>query len=530
MYCVLTNVFYNIKLSISITSMALYKQGDIELLAENWSNIMVDVEHERNLMLEPTLEEMKEVHEIILEFVRNNKRKIYGGFALNLLVKDKDKKDAIYKDNKVPDVDLYSPDPIGDLMKLCNILHNTGYKAVVGREAMHQETYSLSVNYVRYCDISYVPRNIYNKMQFVEIDKLILIHPHFMFIDYLRMMTDPLISYWRFEADLKSYRRFFLLQKHYPFPSPKNEMKIKNNSSTIQVALDMIFQFLLNRNTVIVTGLYAYNYYLYESKILDSNESNNMLLLQVPYYEFISSDYRSDYVALINHLKSNVIVPQDRLTSTEFYPFFQFTGNSVEIYVDKQLICRIYNNNKRCFPYLDLSAIKFNISANSVEKHKKHTIRMGTFPLILLYGLLSIMRARTNDDIQNKNLYYQFVGNLLDARNFYFEKYKKNYLDDTPFREFVVKCIGEAIQPDRQRRLLIESRKKKNKRYSFTYEPDNGVREPSSHYEFANSSGNVINNPKNLKLTEQFNEDDSEGNFDDDPEGDLETDENQITL
>jgi hypothetical protein len=155
------------------------------------------------------------------------------------------------------------------------------------------------------------------------------------------------------------------------------------------------------------------------------------------------------------------------------------------------------------------------MSNNSVEKHKKYTIRMGTFPVTLLYGLISIMRARTTENAHDKNLYYQVVGNLLEARNFYFEKYNKNYLDDTPFREFVVKCIGETIQPDRQRRLLIESRKKKNKRYTFTYEPADGVKEPSTNYEFANSSGNPINNPKNLRLAEKFHEDDPEGDFDD---------------
>lgn len=496
--------------------MSLYKQGDIELLAQNWDNIMANVEQERLALLEPTLEEMKEVHEIILDFVRSHKRKVYGGFALNLLVKDKNKKDAIYKDNKIPDIDFYSPDPIGDLMKLCNVLHEKGYKAVAGREAMHQETYSLSVNYMTYCDLSYVPRNIYNKMPFIEVDKLLLIHPHFMFIDYLRMMTDPLISYWRFEGDLKSYRRFFLLQKHYTFPQSKSEIKINDVTPTIQTALDMIFQFLLNRTSIIVTGLYSYNYYLCESKILESDNNGNKALINVPYYEFISSDYRTDFFALMNHLKSNVIIPQDRLTSNEFYPFFQFTGHSVEIYIDKQLICRIYNNNKKCFPYLDLPAMKFNVSENTVEKHKKYTIRLGTFPLTILYGLISIMKARTNENNNDKNLYYQVVGNLLESRSFFFKKYNKNYLDDTPFREFVVKCIGETIQPDRQRRLLIESRKKKNKRYTFTYEPENGVKEPSTNYEFANSSGNSINNPKNLRLAEKFHEDDPEGDFEDD--------------
>lgn len=495
--------------------MALYKQGDIELLAENWQTIMANVENERLALLEPTIDEMKEVHEIILNFVRSNKRKVYGGFALNLLVKDKNKNDAIYKDNKIPDIDFYSPDPIGDLMKLCNILHEKGYKAVAGREAMHQETYSLSVNYMTYCDLSYVPRNIYNKMPFIEIDKLLLIHPHFMFIDYLRMLTDPLISYWRFEGDLKSYRRFFLLQKHYPFPRPKESISFKPVSPTIQTALDMIFQFLINRNTIIVQGLYAYNYYIYESSILDSNKKTTSNLVHIPHYEFISSDYRNDFFALMDHLKSNVVIPRDRLTSTEFYPFFQFTGHSVEIYIDNQLICRIYNNNKKCFPYIDLPAIKFNVNENTVEKHKKYTVRLATFPLTLLYAIVQLMKARTNDDMKDKNLGYQVVGGLLEARNFFFDKNKKNFLDDTPFREFVAKCIGDTIQPERQRRLLIESRKKKNKRYTFTYEPGDGIKEPTTNYEFANSSGNVIHNPKNLRLSEKFHEDDPEGDFGD---------------
>ena len=494
--------------------MTLYKPEDIELLENNWSNIMTDVENERFALLEPTLDEMKEVHSVILDFVKANKRKVYGGFALNLLIKNKDKKRAIYKDNKIPDIDFYSTEPIVDLIKLCNILHEKKYKFVVGREAMHQETYSVTVNYMIYCDISYVPKNIYHKMPFIDIEDIRVIHPHFMYIDYLRMLSDPLISYWRFDDDLKSFRRFYLLQEFYPFPEAKSEMQIKKCNPTIQTALDMIFQFSINKTSIMTIGLYAYNYYIYESKITEKN--SNISMINVPYYEFISADYRNDFLALKAHLKTNVVIPEDRLTYTEFYPFFQFTGHSVELYIDNQLICRMYNNNKKCFPYLDFPAIRFNVENNSVEKHKKYIIRLGTYQMTLLYGIISIMRARTNDNASEKNLYYQFVRNLIDARNNFFDVMDKNYLDNTPFKEFVVKCIGETIQPDRQRRLLIESRKKKNKRYVFSYEPSDGVKEPTTNYEFANSSGNRINNPKNLRLSESIHEDDPEGDFEDD--------------
>ena len=36
----------------------------------------------------------------------------------------------------------------------------------------------------------------------------------------------------------------------------------------------------------------------------------------------------------------------DKLLLDQYYPFFQFTGNSVEIYVGKDLIAKIYTNNK----------------------------------------------------------------------------------------------------------------------------------------------------------------------------------------
>ena len=493
--------------------MSLYHKGDIELLSENWDKIKATVEEQRQKVLEPTLDEMREVHNIILDFVKSTKRKIYGGFALNELIKAKNKKDAIYTDTKIADIDFYSPEPIVDLMKLCNLLHKKGYKYVSGREAMHQESYSLSVNQFTYCDLSYVPRNVYNKLPFKEINGMTIVHPHFMFIDYIKMMTDPLISFWRFDDNLKSYRRFYLLQQHYPFTDAKREIKIKQNDVTIKSALDTVFSFLINNESIILIGLYAYNYYIYESKIIENNK-NKISLTHIPYFEFISVNYREDCLKLIDNLKSNVSLPQDKLEYFEFYPFFDLTGHSTEVYIGDAIIARVINNNKKCLPFFDVTAIKFNAESNTVEKHKKYKIRLGTFQLTLLFGLNSIIKYRVNDNNKEKDMYYSIVSNLIEARNYYFDKNNKNYLDDTIFREFVVNCVGETIQPDRQRRLLIESRKKQNKRYTFTYTPSDEVREPDSNYVFSNSSGNKINNPKNLKLSQILSDEESEDTYD----------------
>ena len=104
----------------------------------------------------------------------------------------------------------YTSKQVDSCAELCNILFDKGFKYVVGKDAIHKETYKLTVNLIDYCDITYVPKNIYNRMPFKEINGFNLIEPSFMTIDYLRMLSDPINSYWRIE---KSFKR----SSNYPF-------------------------------------------------------------------------------------------------------------------------------------------------------------------------------------------------------------------------------------------------------------------------------------------------------------------------
>ena len=167
----------------------------------------------RELIME--YEKINSPDNIILDFIKQNKRKIYGGYAVNKLIIDKNQKDSIYQEYQYPDIDFYSPTPIEDLINICNTLYDKGYKRVNAKEAAHKDTYSIFVNFHLYCDITYVPKNIYNRIPYKELNNYYYTHPHFMTIDYLRMLADPLGSSWRIE---KSIKRFALLQKYYPLP------------------------------------------------------------------------------------------------------------------------------------------------------------------------------------------------------------------------------------------------------------------------------------------------------------------------
>lgn len=475
--------------------MALYKSEDIELYKENIDEIINKVTKMKLELLEPKKSEYNEVMNVILDFIKTNKRKVYGGFALNELVKEVAPVEKIYdEDLTTPDIDFYSFDPINDLMKLCNELHQKGFKYVNGREAMHKETYTLFVNFTAICDISYVPRNIYNKMPFKEIKGIYYIHPQFMTIDYLRMLTDPLVSYWRID---KSFKRFFFLQKNYPLIHVDKPIKIEKSDKSTKYALDIIHEYLKTKSSCIVIGFYALNYFINESNITE--KTKNIKIIDTPYYEVISVNYRDDAKGLIDKLKLQF--PSGGIKIVEHYPFFQLCGHSVSIYLEKELIAIIYSNFDRCQPFLEVKSIKFDNGKANIEKNN---IILGTFTLTLLYALIMIMRARTIEDNDVKNVYTTIVSHLIQSRNYYLENNKKTIFDNTIFQEFTTDCKGVTMMPDREKRLDIEKKKKQNKKYLFSYDPASGIKQVDSTFRFSNSSGNPITNEKNKKLGDKY--------------------------
>ena len=413
----------------------------------------------------------------------------------------------------MPDIDFYSPEPIIDLMKLCNILHKAGYKAILGREALHQETYNITVNCLTYCDITYVPKNIYNRMPFTQLNQFNVIRSDFMWIDYLRMFTDPMRSYWRMNNDLKSLRRFFLLQKYYNFPVNNNSIDIEGSTPDIDKVLNVVYNFLLYKKSTISIGFYAYNYFLNESGVIDSSKNKKFKMLPIPYFEFISTNFREDCLNLIDMIRNIPLINTSKITREEFYPFFQYLDHSVEIYYDGDLIARIYNHNRLCIPYIDVRAVNF---LNNETTRDDSFVRIGTFPVNLMYMISSIMRARVKKDDSEQYLYHAISSHLIEMRNYFFKKTRTNILSDTIFREFSSKCVGKTMTLERERKLLIESRKKNNKKWIFSYEPSDELKEPESSYVFSNTSGNKIINSKNLKLAAIKVENSIEGDFDDD--------------
>lgn len=484
--------------------MALYLEKDLEDFNNNIDSLLDRVNKKKLEVMEPTADEIKNVNTIIFDFIKTNKRKIYGGIALDYFLEDKHTEEYIYEKDSYPDIDFYSTSPIADLIKLCNELNDKGFKYVRGREAMHKESYSIYVNNRHYCNISYVPKNIYNKIQFKQIKDLIIVHPHFLMIDYLKVLTDPLVSYWRLK-DKDAFKRYYLIQKYFglPYINKSFEFNIEKTSEVVtNELLDNILEFTKEKETMVHCGFLAYNYYLNECKILTKKFNNKFKLIDIPYYEIVSTNYKDDVLELINTLKEKYSTEEIKIQ--ENFPFFQYLGYSTTLFHNEMILCTIYDNNNRCIPF---------------KKYDNYYV--GSFNYVLLNSLSALIKYRTDDDEDSKNLQYMFISHMLEFRKFYFKTNKKTIFDNTPFEDFCLEYKGVTVPPEKERQIIGEARKKRNKPFMFSYEPALKKDKESIEvkYTFLNSSGNIINNSKRSKL---FNSDeidsDSEENTTNDNE------------
>ena len=326
----------------------MYSEQDLELSDDKLDDIIDSIAEKKLQIFEPTSTEIMNANKIVMEYIKENKRKIYGGYSQNKAITNKNPKDAFYKDTELPDIDFYSPDPLNDVINISNRLHEAGLKDAEGAEAVHAETYKVFVNGADVADISYVPRNIYNKIPFLEIDGIHYVHPSFMYIDLYRIMTEP---YFSSRIWVKTIKRLFKLQKHYPFAQASKPLNSaydvpKDKQDKVKKINEIILDEITNKDSFIIVGQYAYNVFLKESKITDKKYKE----IPYPFMQIVSTNYIQDTVTLFNVLKDKLNKDSDKLSTREFYPLWQFTGYSTVIYYDNFPILHITSHNNKCTP------------------------------------------------------------------------------------------------------------------------------------------------------------------------------------
>lgn len=471
-------------------SDTIYNSSDVDMLYDNLTILNEDVKKLKSTLYKLDLEEKKKIQKVILDFIKEKKKKIYGGYALDRLLMSKNY-ESFYKDYEIPDIDFYSVDPNTDIIELCNIFHELKYK-VSAREAKHPNTYSIFVEYELYCDITYAPACIFNSIPIIQLDGFYYTNPSFMIIDYLRILTDPLSSYWRLE---KSFYRMHLLESEYPLPKFTKPIEINSSESDniIKECIYKIINSLKEIDEIVIVGFYAYLYFLKVSKLFNKNknlmEFSKKNYDEIPFIELISKNFKEDSLNIINILKE-----YENITYAEFNPFFTFTGNSVEIYINNNLICIIYDYDNRPIPYI-----------------KNDNLKIGSFSQVLLNAQINTIKYRIQKEDELKYMYMIMVSHLIQMKKFYLKENKKTIFDQTPFKDFVLDFIKPEINPDIESHLKYEKRKANNKPGIFIYDPSKMKKEEKvENFYFPNISGNEIVNEKRMRLKTSEIESESE--------------------
>lgn len=445
--------------------VTLYSKDDMKVMEDNIDKIIDSARRVTIKKLEPTIDEYLKVMNIIKSYISKNNRVIYGGYGWNELIIKKNQDDRIYSEDKIemPDIEFYSPHPVIDLVNLCNDLNNKGFKFVRGESAQHEETYSLFVNQLIYCDISYMPKIVMDKMPKQKINNLLISDPKWILIDIMRQYNDPMTSYWRVKKNLV---RANVLLGYYPLETKGKLNKIDIDKETNK-ALDFVRKNVIIGSKLLVFGYYGFQYYMYKAND-DKKEE-----LYVPYYDVISTNISDDSKAIYEKLKSF----NENIKVVEYHPFFQFLDARVSFVLNGKVILNLYGNNEMCIPSYHIP---------------KKDIYVVTFPYMIQTLLINYMYNKTYKNFKEMETADYMLETIINNRNQFLKRHKKTILDDTPFREFRLTCMGETMDQSRKFRLSIAEKIKKRQRIKFRYDPTakNEKFVPGS-YIFSNSSGGI---------------------------------------
>lgn len=164
--------------------------------------------------------EKQRVIEIIKDFMKSKNLIIYGGIALNHIVSDKDK---FYGKTDYPDYDCLSYNAKLHAKELADILYEAGFEYTEVKDALHQGTYKIFVNFIAVADITQVSEKFFLEMlkiSKVERPKLkylktdVNIAPTYLLKHFLlKELARPDGSLYRWK---KVYKRMTLLYKVQP--------------------------------------------------------------------------------------------------------------------------------------------------------------------------------------------------------------------------------------------------------------------------------------------------------------------------
>jgi len=376
---------------------------------------------------------LKEILNILEQFIKKKELVCYGGLAINNILPYQDQFYDFTKE--IPDYDVFSKNALEDAKELADLFFKKGFEEVEAKAGVHSGTYKVFVNFIPIADITQMDKKIFKKLKSdaIKIDNIYYSSPNF-----LKMASHLELS--RPEGDVsrwnKVYKRLQLLNKNYPMDLDGcgkksltnmflNESKSKNKNVE-ELIYFTVRDTLINRNVVFFGGfamrLFLKKYNNFEIKEFKKNAD----------FDVISTNAESIATILKERLQDSKL---KNVTIKKQTPVGELLNTSYEVLVNNDIIARIF---------LPIGCHNYN-----KIKYKSREIKIATVDTMLNY-YLAFMYSNMSKQEQYKILCMsEFLTNIV----------KKNRANNEGMlKRFSLNCVG--VQ-----KTLATIRKEKSEKY-----------------------------------------------------------------
>jgi hypothetical protein len=431
------------------------------------------------------------LEKVVIEFIKENKRKIYGGYAFWKFMELYKEKSVLATKKFIIDIDFYSTDPIKDCIKLANKIYdvqveNTRIFTVVYVEnAAHPESYKIKVNNDAVVDITYMPTAVFEAVPVVTIDSLLICDIDFLLIDMYRIYSNLLFSSDRLK---KTMDRELLLRKHQKGSSAMSikQISLDHVPKADKKVIDFIInEFVKGNKECVVFGFFALE--LYWTKYFAKKEKG---IIPLCYLECIVAGGLEEAASCIQDILNTTDLCKS-LRVDKRHPFFQFEGKSMTFIINDVPTITIYEDNELCIPTVNHDGCQ-----------------IASYDYVMFRLLSSWMKHRLyfyKNSKANSSIFLDLAKCLYESRSKYLQVAEVN-----PFSEeagllqeksivAIRNCVGSAVNPmhllgESKRVQHTENKRKWKDFVFFQYSPERKRLDAATfeHPPFNNKSGNLI--------------------------------------
>jgi len=384
--------------------------------------------------------EIKQIIEILEQFLRKKQLICYGGTAINNILP---KQSQFYnKDIEIPDYDFYSSNALNDSKELVDIYISSGFQEVEAKSGQHHGTYKVFVNFIPVADITFIPKELFNaiKTESIKIAGILYSPPNLLRMNMYLELSRPAGDISRWEKVLK---RLILLNKHYPLSEKQcSTIQFQRQMDDSEYANNIYenVQHTLMDQGVVFFGGYALSMY---SQYMPKNLKHK--LEKIPDFDVLSEEPMLTAQIIKERLSDlnvkNVKIIKRPGIGEVIAPHYEIkVGKDTIVFIYQPLACHSYN----------------------IVKDGGYDVKIATIDTMLSFWLAFLYANRP----------YYDKDRILCMSKYLFDVQEKNRLSQKGLlKRFSINCMGHQETIEEMRAEKAEKYNElKDKKNSTEYE------------------------------------------------------------